>query len=125
MGDSTVIAAPLIADIGPPDFVFLPFLGAMGIAACLLVVGIVAGGIWFVHGTAAPRSRRVFLIAGMYVSVIASLFLAMMWWFWEEQNVWIGALVFLALAFVFGRTLWLGARTNDMTESEIAHHTTQ
>ena len=119
-------SGPLFADAGPPDVVFIPFLGVMGVAGIFLVVGLVAGGFWLLNGPAAQRARKLFLVAGAFVCSVASLFLGMMWWFWEEQHVWIGALVFLALAFLFSRSLWLGRPAVELlNEPSLAEPATQ
>jgi hypothetical protein len=95
----------VFADAGPPDIVFLPFLGVVGVAACFFVVGLVAGGFWFIGGSAAPRARKLFLASATFVSLVLSAICWMMWWFWEEMHAWIPAFLFLTVAVLGWRSL--------------------
>ena len=66
----------LFGDAGPGPLI-VPILGGLGIAGVFLAAGVVAGGYWLVHGSAAPRARKFFLwvtgVFGLGASIVLGL----------------------------------------------------
>lgn len=66
----------LLGDAGPGPLI-VPILGGLGVAGLFLAAGVVAGGYWLVHGSAAPRARKFFLrvtgVLGLGASVVLGL----------------------------------------------------
>lgn len=64
-------AISLFAD-ARPGLLVIPILGGLGVAGGFVAAAVVTGGIWLVHGLAAPRARKWFLAITAMMSLGAA-----------------------------------------------------